>query len=1336
MKKLLLLFCFALIMGQSFAQVYELTNDYPMSGPFSRFDGKVNAMSLDSNGKLVVGGDFTDYNGTTRNNLARLNADGTVDVGFDPGVSLTSTVYDVAVHSDNTITVATVGGLKRFDNTGTEITGPTFVPDAADYVIKVVAAEPTGLGVIIAGSFTDVGGTTAKGIARLNADGTIDATFATKVGTGFNVTGTLSSNEITSIEITSGGKILVGGDFTSFNGTTRYHLALLNSDGSLDTNFDPGTTLSSDPGTYSVAMQADGKILAGSYSYSQGAGKLVRFSATGTEEFSAYITNTDGISAFQIFDIVTEGTNDILIGTGGAGGLFSVDYSSGVVNPVFAGKGVYIGDINSLVLNTDGSIIVGGSFSDYNGIISNNIAKVATCGVSIDTQPINVTTCETTNAEFTVVASGTGTLNYQWQYNADAFGTGLYTDIVDDATYGGATTATLAITGATTAMNNYYYRCIITDDNCSSTTDVKQLTVNPDDQVITVDPQDATVCVGSNAIFSVTVTGTEGGYQWQEDAGTGSFVDLVNGGIYSGVTSKNVVITGATSNMNGFKYRLKSTLCDPSGVFSASAILTVNELPVITEQPADVGICVSGDASYTVVATGSGLTYQWQYAPTGDPNNMVDLTNNANFSGVTTATLTLINADKTLPEISNVGDISIAYFKCVVTSNGCSVSSGGEYLRIYKTPTITKQPVSYSNCVAAGGTGSATFYPVVDIGIGVSYQWEYDNGNGFVPISDNAIYSGTSTRVLNLTDASSSYSGEYRVLVGTCSPLIYSDVAVFQLDEKPELTVLSETNPKICLGGSVEMEIGSSNSQVAYQWQRQPQNGSFVNLTDDAKYSGTNTSLLSITNASLNDHFARYRLVTTNGACDVNSNLIRLEVYSQPILSNGTLTSALTVCDGGSTSLRVNSGNTDGITAGLMSYKWQADVAGNGIFSDIDDGNTYSYTTTKKLSIDVASLSLNGTQFRCVIKGCSTSETSVPVTLNVLQLPLVTTSPQSQTVCHSEQVTFTAEATGSDITYSWWRDTGDGNFQQVRSANTNPDYTFVANAAFNGYKYKCIATAGNCTTTSESFEAILTVHETRITATSERSLGICVGEPASFSVTMSNEEGLSFQWSDGNGVLSDGDLYGGVTTSTLTIGAITTPINNYSVAITGDCGSQSTSFQLLVYGIETPVIETNFGNPTNPQIFVNSTFALGVDNYEWFLDGNSYQNTGSQSSVNIDQEGSYTVVATKNNCDHPESEAVVVIVTGFENSLSANTVSMYPNPVNNKLTLEMGNDFDTSKESKIILTNTKGKQVYTKRYNDLYNRKVDIDMAGFESGIYIVSVINGDNIVQYKITKQ
>ena len=172
----------------------------------------VYSVAVQADGKVLVGGDFTGYNGTTgQNRIIRLNADGSRDATFArTGTGFNNAVYSLAVQADGKV--------------------------------------------LVGGDFTTYNGTAGQSrLIRLNADGSRDAAFAT--GTGFNST-------VNSLVVQPDGKVLVGGNFTSYNGTTAEPPARLNADGTRDAAFATGTGFNTSACS-SLAVQADGKVLAG-----------------------------------------------------------------------------------------------------------------------------------------------------------------------------------------------------------------------------------------------------------------------------------------------------------------------------------------------------------------------------------------------------------------------------------------------------------------------------------------------------------------------------------------------------------------------------------------------------------------------------------------------------------------------------------------------------------------------------------------------------------------------------------------------------------------------------------------------------------------------------------------------------------------------------------------------------------------------------------------------------------------------------------------------------------------------------------------------------------------
>jgi uncharacterized delta-60 repeat protein len=259
----------------------------PTFNPGSGTDDWVVTTAIQNDGKIIIGGYFTTYNETTRINIARLNSDGTLDVSFNPGMGPNGSIETTAIQSDGKIIIGgmfdsyngtTKNFIARLNSDGS--LDNTFDPGTgANSFVKTTAIQSDGK-IIIGGWFTSYNGTAIKHIARLNADGTLDATF--NPGTGAN-------NYIYTTAIQSDGKIIIGGDFTSYNGTTTNRIARLNTDGSLDASFNPG--LGVNERVITTAIQNDGKIIIG--------GKFTSYDGIARNRIARILISDIGISSFQ-----------------------------------------------------------------------------------------------------------------------------------------------------------------------------------------------------------------------------------------------------------------------------------------------------------------------------------------------------------------------------------------------------------------------------------------------------------------------------------------------------------------------------------------------------------------------------------------------------------------------------------------------------------------------------------------------------------------------------------------------------------------------------------------------------------------------------------------------------------------------------------------------------------------------------------------------------------------------------------------------------------------------------------------------------------------------------
>ncbi len=259
------------------------------------------------------------------------------------------------------------------------------------------------------------------------------------------------------------------------------------------------------------------------------------------------------------------------------------------------------------------------TFAAYNGSKNSNLGTgtvvIATSPGSvpptITTQPLSQTVAVGTSVTFTVGATGTLLLNYQWQRNG--------------VNISGATGAALTLPNVTSTSAGSY-RVIVNNTVGSVTSSAATLTVSSAvAPTITTQPVSQTVAVGATVSFTVVATGTTPlSYQWQK-----------NGVNISGATSATLTLTSVTSTSAGsYRVIVSNTV---GSVTSSAATLTVSSAvaPTIATQPVSQTVAVGATVTFTVVSTGATpLSYQWQK-------------NGVNISGATSATLTLTSVTST-----------------------------------------------------------------------------------------------------------------------------------------------------------------------------------------------------------------------------------------------------------------------------------------------------------------------------------------------------------------------------------------------------------------------------------------------------------------------------------------------------------------------------------------------------------------------------------------------------------------------------------------------------------------------------------------------------------------
>ncbi|WP_226163070.1 LamG-like jellyroll fold domain-containing protein [Hymenobacter terricola] len=374
------------------------------------FNSQVSALALQPDGKVLVGGSFTTYQGVANTRIARLNADGSSDKGtspgqFNSGVGFNSQVSALALQPDGKVLVGgsfttyqgvANGYIARLNANGSSDKGtsPGQFNSGVGFnsQVSALALQPDGK-VLVGGSFTTYQGVANTRIARLNADGSSDK--GTSPGQ-FN-TGTGFGNTVSALALQPDGKVLVGGSFTTYQGAANNnYIARLNADGSSDKGTNPGqfnTGVGFNTAVTALVLQPDGKVLVGGlFTTYQGVAntRIARLNADGSTNtgtnpgqfntgvgfntaVTALVLQPDGKVLVGGLFTTYQGVANIRIARLNADGSTNTGTNPGQFN---TGTG-FNNQVNTLALQPDGKVLVGGLFTIYNGGAAGSTNRIA-----------------------------------------------------------------------------------------------------------------------------------------------------------------------------------------------------------------------------------------------------------------------------------------------------------------------------------------------------------------------------------------------------------------------------------------------------------------------------------------------------------------------------------------------------------------------------------------------------------------------------------------------------------------------------------------------------------------------------------------------------------------------------------------------------------------------------------------------------------------------------------------------------------------------------------------------------------------------------------------------
>ncbi len=300
---------------------------------------------------------------------------------------------------------------------------------------------------------------------------------------------------------------------------------------------------------------------------------------------------------------------------------------------------------------------------------------------------------------------------------------------------------------------------------------------------INSNPSNQTICAGDNTTFSITTTGDVASYQWQVNEGSG-FNNIVNGGVYSNATTATLNITGATSMMNGYLYRVNVTGVCAGTPTSTSATLTVNTTP------APAGIITGSDTvcqgqsgvAFNVTPVSGATAYTWSLpsgasiaSGSGSSNIVLDFSGNATSGALQ-----------------------------VTPSNNCGLGTASPAFNIIvnlipATPTA----ITGNNSICAGDSET---YSIIPVSGATSYTWTLPNGwTG----------SSTSESILATTDSN---SGVISVTANNqCGSSVVQSLSV-AINLAPLTPATINGSDSICSGTSNTYFIAPVSGATSYNW--------------------------------------------------------------------------------------------------------------------------------------------------------------------------------------------------------------------------------------------------------------------------------------------------------------------------------------------------------------------------------------------------------------------------------------------------------------------------------------------------------------------------------------
>ncbi|HEC42189.1 MAG TPA: hypothetical protein ENI20_05100 [Bacteroides sp.] len=659
--------------------------------------------------------------------------------------------------------------------------------------------------------------------------------------------------------------------------------------------------------------------------------------------------------------------------------------------------------------------------------------RYSTAAVLTVNEPLAITSnplaekekCVGEDVTYAVSATGTG-LSYQWRKDG--------TDMADGGNISGTSLTTLIITGLVSGDEGIY-TCIVSG-SCGSTGSLPSKLVVDETPVITTQPSDKTVCKGGNTSFSINATGPNLNYQWQK-AGidmpgeTNTFLANNNAG-NSDEATYHCIVTNACGDLT-----------------SSDVDLIVNDSTVIVIQPASDSLCEGGNINFSLVANGTGLSYQWQ-------KNGFDIFDGGSISGALSSNLA----------ITGLVPADAGTYHCIVTGSCGILSSDPATVVIDDNINITAQPASQEACKQDN-----VIFSVTATGSSLDYQWQF-NGTDL---------GGETAATLVLNSVTTADEGDYNCIITNLCSTESTDVVSLIVNDSTQI-ITDPADVTTCEAANTSFNVLATGANLVYQWEK---NG--VNLADGANLSGSLTDQLVISGLLPGD--AGIYTCEVAGSCGTFESAPASLVVNEEVYIT-TQPAAITVCPGDNASFGITA------TGSGLSYQWQKN--GSDIVGEINPSLSLNNITAIGAGI-----------YRCVVTGSCRTINSNSVNLAVNEDLAFTSQPVDQDKCEGETVSFSVAVTGSNPVYQWQKDGANlidaGN---ISGSNTK-DLTLSGLLLADGGNYTCVVT-GSCNSKTSN-AGILSVDEAITITTQPLNMNACEHDNVILNVAATGSN-PGYQW--------------------------------------------------------------------------------------------------------------------------------------------------------------------------------------------------------------------------------